>query len=194
MLVSIAIVRREIQSSRICRPFYKRPVGESLHLPNTEKLDQDYKGNCYKRLKYAVSSNNSPSVCCLRLYLCWRKDWCTSDSSKEERERFRERFSMTSLIRGSGWRRGDVRHRAAGSWSWRKVVQQLETRAEDFDKMSTNTDSSFWRWLPTDPVFKSPLLGILLRRPLGLACPQGLAGSDLRWLFITEGFPLAQVS
>lgn len=34
-----------------------------------------------------VSSNNSPSVCCVRLYLCWRKDWCTSDSNKEERER-----------------------------------------------------------------------------------------------------------
>lgn len=123
-------MRREIQSPRTCSPFYKSPIGESLHLLNTEKLNQDYKGNCYKRLKYAVSSNNSPSVCCLRLYLCWRKDWCTSDSSKEERERFRERFSMTRLTRGSGWGWGNVLHRAAGSWSWRKAAQQLDTKAK----------------------------------------------------------------
>lgn len=116
---------------------------------------------------------------------------------KREREVSREIFH-DKLNKRKWMGTGELRHRAAGSWSWRKVVQQLETRAEDFDKMSTNTDSSFWRWnywgLPTDPVFKSPLLGILLQRPPGLACPQGLAGSDLRWLFITEGFPLAQVS
>lgn len=131
-------MRWKIQSLRICSPFCKGPTGERLHLPNTEKLDQDYKGHSCKRLKYVARSNNSPSVCCQRLYLCLRKDCFTSGSSKEERKVLREIF-MTKLTRGSGWGQRNVLHRAAGSW--KKAVQELEARAKDFDNVSTNTDS-----------------------------------------------------
>lgn len=54
---------------------------------------------------------------------------------------------MTRLPRGSGWGWRNMLHRAAGSW--RKTVQQLETRAKDFDNMiktlAVDLEMKLWR-------------------------------------------------